>query len=195
MRRALIPALARLSVAAPLIAALAGPASAAERDYRLRPDESALRFSYAEDGTEKAGRFDRFDAVGGIDPDAPATARLTLTISVDSVRLEDAFRTQFVQGADWFDADAHPQAVYELDGLIRLRGDDYIAVGTLKIKGREKRVSAPLTLVFDGDAARATGDLSFNRRDFDVGGGPASLFVTVGETISVAFDLSAEAVD
>lgn len=184
---------AAVSAAAILFLAAVPEAVALEQTYRLRADQSALRFSYAEDGEPKNGRFARFNAVGRFDPDDLSRARLTLTIATASVDLNDAFRTTFVQGSDWFDSAAHPDAVYRLDGLIRLTGDQYIAVGSLRLKGVEKRLSSPLTLTFDGAAARAKGDLTFDRRDFNIGGGPAALFVDVGEKIQVAFDLKAEA--
>ncbi|MEO1330112.1 MAG: YceI family protein [Pseudomonadota bacterium] len=186
---------ARLAPCAALLAFLpALPAVAAESSYRLRVEDSALRFTYAEDGEPQNGGFDRFDATGRFDPEDLSKARLTLTISTESVSLPDAFREGFVQGSDWFDVKSHPDAVYDLDGLIKLSGDLYVAVGTLTIKGVEKRISAPVRLTFENGRAHARGDITFDRRDFNVGGGPASLFVEVGEKISVAFDLTAEPV-
>lgn len=179
----------RTALAAALLVAFTTPALA--DIWRVAPDESAIRFEYVEDGEPKSGRFLRFSGRGVFDPDYPDRAQLVLEIQMDSVQLEDAFRTDFVRGPVWFGADAHPIARYELEQLTAQGADAYFAVGRLTLKGRSQTLTTPLTIRFDEGPgrARALGRLSFDRYDFAIG--DDGLLVDIGRQITVDFNIVA----
>lgn len=178
-----------------LIALAVTPAAA--RDWAVDPARSEIVFDYAENGQPAKGRFAEIAGQGAFDPARPAEARLALTVAIGSIDLGDALETAFAQGRDWFDADGHPEAVFVLTELQELvpGGGAYKARGALTIKGVRREIAAPMTLTVEGDMARATGVLALNRRDFGVGVGLSDRLVTIGERITVRFDLTAAATE
>jgi polyisoprenoid-binding protein YceI len=70
-------------------------------------------------------------------------------------------------GADFFDQDTFPTAVFAAD--ILRNGDTLTADGTLTIKGAAVPVSLPFDLTINGDQAQMNGSLTLDRRDFTVG--------------------------
>lgn len=158
--------------------------------WRVAPGESAILFKYSENDEPKIGRFERFEGVGNFESRAPEEASLELTIEIDSIVLEDDFRTGFVKGAVWFDVESHPTATYVLERLEPTGSGGFQAYGALTIKGRTRAVSAPLTLEIGEGSARAVGRLEFDRFDFRVGDNGGFL-VDIGEQVAVEFDLVA----
>jgi len=69
----------------------------------------------------------------------------------------------------------------------------YRATGDVTIRGETRALTTPVRLAFEEGRARASGRLEIDRTDFGLGVGPVSALVTVGERVTVAFDLVAEA--
>ncbi len=180
------------AVAAALGALLAAaPAAAAPATWRIDPAASVVRFELTVNGAPREGRFADVSGVALFDPEDLSSARLTLDIDVGSLDLGDPLESGFALGADWFDAKNHPVARYRLARLGGREDDTFEALGDLAIKGTLKVIRTPVTVTFAGDAARATGSLTFDRRDFGVGVGPSALFVSVGAETSVSFEIVA----
>ncbi|MEM6420970.1 MAG: YceI family protein [Pseudomonadota bacterium] len=175
------------------IALVAVPATAAE--WSADPAASTLGFVYERAGGSAEGGFERFAGSGSFDPARPEEAVLRLAIETRSIELGSLLESAFATSAEWFDSGQHPEAVYELITLTPIDGDRYAAFGTLTIKGRSVDVHSEITLAVSGTAARASGALTVNRRDFGLGIGPVSAFVTIGDEVSVTFDLAATLMD
>ncbi|WP_175478870.1 YceI family protein [Rubrimonas cliftonensis] len=171
--------------------AAAGAAAAGPATWRIDPAASVVRFDLTVEGAPREGRFSEVSGSARFDPDDPSSARLTLDIDVSSLDLGDPLESGFAQGADWFDAKNHPVARYRLARLQEREGATFEALGDLTIKGTLKVVRTPVTVTFEGDAARATGSLTFDRREFGVGVGPSTLFVSIGAETSVSFEIIA----
>lgn len=181
-----------------LIAFAAGlgalPAGAA--DWAADPATSRMGFIYQRADAPAPGSFERFSGWGRFDPTRPNEAELRLEIETRSIALGSLLESAFATSAEWFDSGEHPVAVYELARLTPLSGDRYEALGTLTIKGRSQVVTSEIELeVTDGLRARASGSLMVNRRDFGLGVGPISAFVTIGDEVTVTFDLAATLMD
>lgn len=174
-----------------LLVGISAFSATAAAEWRVDPAESALTFSYEESGAPAAGTFRRFAAKASFDAAQPTEARLVLEIDVKSIDLSDDFRSTFVQAEEWFDTRHHPSARFELTKLTPVTEARYIAEGTLTIKGRSVTLSTPFDLKISDTAARAQGTLTFDRGDFEIGGGPGELFLSIGDQIAVSFDLSA----
>jgi len=67
----------------------------------------------------------------------------------------------------------------------------YVAVGFLRIKSVEMPVQVRLTLAVENDAAHATGTLEIDRRDFMLRDVVLESIVSVGEKVTIGFDLVA----
>ncbi|MEL6278029.1 MAG: YceI family protein [Pseudomonadota bacterium] len=160
-------------------------------DWRVDPVESKLIFNYSEDGARAVGGFSKFQAEANFDPDSPEAAKMRLVIDVDSVEMPDALRTGFVKGEDWFDVANHPQARFELTEMAPAAQLGMFTVeGVLTIKEVSKEISVPTLVVIDGARALARGEISFDRRDFNVDGEVP--FVSLGPEVTVVFSLVAQ---
>ena len=91
--------------------------------------------------------------------------QVTTTIAVGSMTLGSV--TDQAMGADFFNVDAFPTALFQAD--ISQAETGYVAEGTLTIKD----IAAPVTLPFDleivDDLATMSGSLELDRRAFSIG--------------------------
>ena len=159
--------------------------------WRLEPANSSMAFEYVENGEEKSGAFGAFEARGVFVPGMPEAARFTLEIDVTSIDLGNALYNSFVQGSEWFGADLHPTAYYRLNKLVPIGPDLYRSTGELILKDVKKTIEATVRLQILEGEAKSSGEVAFNRLDFGIGGGFTEMFVELGETVRVRFDLEA----
>ena len=175
------------------LALFAPQTQAAPMLWRVNAAQSVISFDYAANDIPASGAFTQVSGEGRFDPDNLAATRFELLIDVGSLDLGDPIESAFALSAEWFDAANHPVARYRLAALTALGDGRFEALGDLTIKGRLKVLRTPITLAISDDRATASGELAFDRRDFDVGAGPSSLFISVGNAVSVRFTLVAEA--
>ncbi|MBE3636943.1 cytochrome b/b6 domain-containing protein [Mangrovicoccus algicola] len=131
-------------------------------------EDGSLEITVHQFGSDVTGRFADWTAVISFDPEAgPGPAGdAVIRISVPSLTLGTV--TEQARGAEFFDASGFPEAVFEA-GLERLEDGSYLARGTLELKGRQVPVELPFTLAMQDGAARATGSVTLDRRDFGIG--------------------------
>ena len=132
-----------------------------------------------------------FKGEARFDPAALEQASLRFEIETASIDLDEPFATDFVKSIDWLFVEEYPVAIYELQRLERLEGDQFRATGLLTMRGRTHPVTGELTLNLGETAGKAVGKAGFNRKDFNVGVGFSTLFVEIGPLIGVSFDLKA----
>lgn len=117
-------------------------------------------------GNAVSGQFTDWVAAITFDETAPVQAGgVTATINIGSLELGAV--TSQAMGPDFFDQTRFPNAVFNAD-LIR-EGANYLADGTLSIKGISVPVVMPFTVTIDGDTATMTSALQLDRRDFTIG--------------------------
>lgn len=156
-RLTLICAGAAALAACSLLAPLAKPDLSAEasalRDgaYRLDGDHAALIFRIDHLGFSKyLGRFENFDASLDFDPDNPAAAGLEAVIDMASLDVANPEFAATLLGPAWFDAEAHPQAIFRSTAIEVTGETSGLLRGELTLKGQ----TAPVVLevVFNGGA-------------------------------------------
>ncbi|APE43831.1 cytochrome [Sulfitobacter alexandrii] len=144
----------------------AGPALAqVSSDWQVQEGEIAI--AVTQFGSVVEGSFADWTAAITFD-DTTVTGvagDVTTTISIPSLTLGSV--TQQAMGADFFDAETHPTAVFT--GNIRHASDGYEAVGTLEIKGNKVPLTMPFLLSLNGDIAEMRADITLDRRDFGIG--------------------------
>ena len=131
--------------------------------------EGTLGLSVQQFGKPVKGQFADWTAAIQFtdDPSQPRNGRVEVQVAIASLTLGSV--TAQAMGADFFDAAAHPVAVFRADIL---RGDApgaYVARGRLALKGVEVPLELPFTLVMDGDVARMTVQVVLDRRAFGIG--------------------------
>ncbi len=162
---------AAASAEAPAAVAASDPEAAADPTlWRPIAEESAIAFSGENSGAAFEGAFKAWSAEIRFDPDALDQASARVTVDVASARTGDAQIDATLPEKDWFDAGAHPQAVFEADRFTRAEGENaYRAEGRLTLRGETKPVALPFTVRIDGDRAEMSGATTLNRLDWGVG--------------------------
>lgn len=189
-----LPALAALSVWAGIVAA--GVAFAPPKPaVSSAPGTAAtvgnwtvtagtLGFSVKQMQAVVSGKFSGWTADIAYD-DRAKTGTVTVTIPLSGMTVGSV--TQQVAAPEFFDATAHPVAVFS--GAIAETTGQLAATGTLTLRGKIVPVTLPFTLTLDGSTARMTGKAVLDRRDFGIGASyPDETTVGFGVTVDVALD-------
>lgn len=129
--------------------------------------EGVIAITVVQFGSEVSGSFADWTAAITFDETIPTgkVGDVIATTNVTSLTLGSV--TQQALGADFFDADTHPTAVFMAD--IHHAVDGFEAVGTLTIKENSVPLALPFGLAVTGDQAEMRADLTLDRRDFGIG--------------------------
>ncbi len=181
------PALA-LAFAVAAAPAWAAPAPA----WTVDKAASKVAFSSSFDGAAFSGSFRRWDAVIRFDPANLAGSSVTATFDMASAVTGEATRDQSLLEPDWFSARAFPKASFTASSFKALGGGKYQAIGTLTIRGVNKPLTLPFSLVITGDTAKMTSSVGLNRLAFGVGQGDWKTTEVVPGTVTVNISLTAK---
>lgn len=182
-----------IRTAAAALALVAGAASA--ETWTLARGDSRIAFAYLENGLPIEGEFTRFDGRAEFAAPDLSDARVTVVVETASVSFGDPLRDHFARSVDWFDAENHPEARFELARLVPLPDGRHSAEGVLEIRGVRRDVDAVLEVRRSGDALSASGELAFPRSDFGVGIGFSALIADIGDVVTVRFLLVGDRVE
>ncbi|MET0273334.1 MAG: YceI family protein [Phenylobacterium sp.] len=172
----------------PVVAPPAGPAPLAR--WRVQPG-STIAFTTAWSGQEVQGRFEKWHAGIVFSPDDLAGSGVTAVIDVGSANTGDKQRDEVLPSGDWFDAAAHPQAVFTAKGFEKTGADRYVARGTLELKGVKKPLTLPFRMTLDGDVAKVSGTASLDRTAYGVGQGEFAATDDIPGKVGVRVELTA----
>jgi polyisoprenoid-binding protein YceI len=150
---------------------------------------SRLEFTGVQAGAPFKGVFHQITAAVDFDPAALASARIEVTIDMNSVDSGDKDRDGTMRGADIFDVAHFPTAHYVTRSVTRTAAG-FSAVGALTLHGVTKDV--PIEFKFAPGAAGATlnGTAELKRLDFGVGRGDWKNTDWVADAVKVAFSLN-----
>ena len=181
--RLLLPALALLALpACNTLAAIASPEANAERAalrtgaYTLDNSHTAVTFKIDHLGfSNYVGRFEQIEASLDFDAADPSAAKLEAIVEIGSLDVANDDFAETLIGPAWFDAPAHPQAIFRSTGITITGETSGTVTGDFTLKGVTKPVTLDVTFNGgDNDALRggyaigfsATG--SFKRSDFGI---------------------------
>ena len=158
--------------------------AAVESDWSVT--DGTVEITVKQLGNDVTGSFDDWVSAIRFDETADTNAgSVETTINIASLSLGSV--TSQAMGHDFFDQGQFPNAVFAA-ALIR-EGNDYVADGTLSIKGITVPVSLPFAVSVDGNSATMTGAIQLDRRDFTIGESmvdEGNLGFTVNVQISLA---------
>jgi polyisoprenoid-binding protein YceI len=175
-------------VLAPLLlasAAQAQPAPAA----KLLPAQSEVTFQLKQSGVPVDGRFKKFDAQLALDPKAPQTGSVTVSIDTASATVGFAETDAELPRAPWFDAAKFPRAVFQSSAIAALGGGRFQARGKLELKGIARELVVPVTIVQSGAQSIASGEFVVKRLDFKIGENEWTDVSLVANDVRVRFKL------
>ncbi|MEM9724043.1 MAG: YceI family protein [Pseudomonadota bacterium] len=191
------PVADQVAVAAPMAApedrAAPTPRAQGAPLWTVDTDGSQIGFTGTHLGSEFTGVFERWRADIRFDPNDLAGSEVRVAIETGSARTGDVQYDGALPETDWFDATAHPEAVFVSHSFSPADGDDadYVASGELTIKGLAHPVQLPFTLEIDGDAAVMRGALTLDRLALGLGLAADATAAWVGQEVMVALEVSA----
>ncbi len=177
-----------ISIAA--IALLMAPASAAQR-WKVDTAKSKLGFTVSWGGQPFNGAFRSWKSDIDFDPADLAHSHAEITIDLGSETSGDAETDGGIKSADGFAVSQFPNAVFRTTGFTHKSGNDYVAAGTLSIKGVSRNIALPFTLTLSGNSAHVVGHAQVMRTDFNVGTGEWAKPDPVAHAVTVNVDLTA----
>lgn len=145
-----------------------------EGNYHLDTEHARVLFKVDHLGISSyVGRFNTADASLQYSAEAPEASRLTATVTMASLDVNDAdFASQLV-GCDWLCAERYPQAVFETTAEAEVQGERLVFPGQLRFRGVTQAAQMAVN-VRGGVNNRLTGrytigfdaELAFKRSDF-----------------------------
>ncbi|AJA08719.1 YcfA-like protein [Sphingopyxis fribergensis] len=150
-----------------------------------------LGFTARWNGEAVDGRFDRWRAAIRFSPDELAKSTIRVTVDLASADTGDGQRDDSLKSSDFFDAGAHPSAVFTARDIRHLGGEKYEARGTLDLRGASNPARIRFTLRIDGDRARVAGTARIDRTAFGVGQGEWAATDAIAAGVDIAFSFTA----
>ena len=98
-----------------------------------------------------------------------AEAQVDVRIDLSAATTGDRTVNASLPGADWFDVKTTPTARFQSRSITQVKPGQYVAKGTLTLRGVSVPVSLPFTLAIAGDTATMTGQTVLDRRPFRIG--------------------------
>lgn len=152
-------------------------------------ESGSLALSVQQMGSAVAGSFATWTADITFDETPTDGRNGAVTVKIDTTSLSLGSVSDQAKSADFFDVANHPGATFT--ATIRPDGTNYIAEGTLDLRGQVRPLSLPFTLTITGDTAVMKGETTIDRRDYNMGAsfGDES---QVGFSVLVTVELTAK---
>jgi polyisoprenoid-binding protein YceI len=156
---------------------------------KLVAAQSEIRFQIKQSGVPVEGKFARFDAQLALDPKAPQTGSVTMSIDSASATVGFAESDAELPGAKWFNVAKFPRATFQSSAIKGLGGGRFEAAGKLALKGATQDLVVPVTITQAGGVSTATGEFVVKRLDFRIGEGEWADLSLVANDVRVRFKL------
>jgi polyisoprenoid-binding protein YceI len=159
---------------------------------RLTPSgKNTLTFISKQMGVPIDGRFKQFSAQLHFDPAHLKQSVANLDIDISSIDAGSEEANNEVKGKDWFDTEHFPKATFHSTEIIDLGDKHYQLNGTLTIKGKTKKITAPFTFKQNGPYGTFDGTLTINRTDYTIGAGAWADTSVVDNKVDIHFHFTA----
>lgn len=107
--------------------------------------------------------------------------------------------TAHLKSDDFFSADKHPKAIFEITSLDKQddgKGNNYKVNGNLTIKGITKNISFPAKINVNNGTVTANADFNLDRTEWDIRYGSGKFFENIGDKainddFNIKFDITA----
>jgi polyisoprenoid-binding protein YceI len=177
-----------------LLAIVAVCASALAADeYKIDPNHSSVNFAVTHMMVSTVnGRFNTFEGKILFDDKDVSKSSVSVTIKATSVNTDNTSRDTDLRSAGFFDVEKFSDITFQSKSVEK-KGNDYVAHGTLTIKGVAKDVDLPFELKGPADAGKmgkvmgAHASLTVNRQDYGVSKAPGM----VGNEVKIELNVEA----
>lgn len=152
------------SLVEPLAAPAPAPVMASAGNWAV--DGGTVSFVVAQMGTDVSGSFAGWQADIQFD-ETTRSGRVAVVIDTASLTLGSV--TKQAKEPEFFDVAAHPTAVFEATIAPGAGDNDYVAAGTLTLRGVVLPLDLPFSMTIDGARATMTGEAVIDRRVYGMG--------------------------
>jgi polyisoprenoid-binding protein YceI len=153
------------------------------------PAQSEIAFQVKQSGVPIDGRFRVFDAQVALDPKAPQTGNVMLSIDTASATVGFAESDAELPRPAWFNAQKFPRAVFQSSAIKAIGPGRLQVAGKLTIKGTSQDVLVPVTMAQTGALSTASGEFVVKRLDFKIGENEWADLSLVANDVRVRFKL------
>jgi polyisoprenoid-binding protein YceI len=167
------------------------PAMAAH--WKVDTAKSKLGFTVQWSNEPFSAHFDNWKADIEFDPANLAASHADVTIAIGSEASDAADLDGGLKGAQGFAAGQFPTAHFVTRSFSHKSGNQYVADGTLTLKGITKDVTLPFSLTINGKQAHMVGTAHLLRTDYGIGQGQWAAPTPVSHDVTVNIDITATA--
>ena len=132
--------------------------------------KSAVTYQIKNMGFNTEGKFGEVKADINFDKAHPEAGSITAAVDVNSINSDNDMRDNHLKGEDYFDAARYPQITMKSVSIKPAKGNTYLGVFALTIKGKTKDVTMPFTFAEAGNTGTFNGSFTLKRTDFGIGG-------------------------
>lgn len=175
------------------------PAAHAQDVYTIDPVHSSVGFKVKHMMvSDVRGSFASFSGAVNLDPKSIEASSVEVTIETASISTHNEKRDGHLKSPDFFDAEKFPTITFKSKKITK-KGDGWVAVGDLTMRGVTKEIELPFTLSGPVSAGPASiigvsAAMELNRQDFgiswnktlDAGG------VVVSDKVKIEIELEAK---
>jgi polyisoprenoid-binding protein YceI len=179
----------RIALVLALVTCTATPAHAAR--WNVDYAKSKLGFTVLWSNEAFSASFRTWKADIDFDPSAPHLAHAMVTIDLASEASDEQDFDDGLKGAQGFEVTRFPVARFVTTAFAHEIGTEYVATGTLSLKGVTRQVVLPFSLTINGNTAHMKGTARVIRTDYGVGLGTWSAPAPVAHDVTVTIDLTA----
>lgn len=167
----------------------ATPASAAH--WNVDAAHSKLGFTVIWAKQPFTAAFNSWKANIDFDPANLAASKVDVTIAIGSETSEETDFDASVKGDIGFAAAQFPTAHFVTKSFTHKSSGDYVAQGSLTLKGVTQPITLPFTLTINGKTAHMVGSAVVMRNLFNVGTGQWAAADPVAHEVKVNIDITA----
>lgn len=194
-----------LAAIAVLVVGTLAPGVAQAGEWSVDGPHTEINFSIKHFFTPVTGSFSDFDIDLNYDPEHPAKSSVTVRIGVASIDTGNERRDGHLRSGDWFETDKHPDMTFESTSVAKISDSEFVAHGSLTIKGESHEIELPITLLgvkeipeemqamFGGTKVVSSfrASTAIDRGDYGVGVGNWAATLVVGGEVSIEILLEA----
>lgn len=167
-----------------LIAAIASLPAVAEECHPVDASQGSVLYEVKQAGSPFRGKFRRFG--GDVCLSGERVTRIDVWLDPASIDSGLPEIDAALKDKEFFSVEQHPRVTYS-SRSVEARGNAQLAHGTLQMKGKRRNLDVRFTLQREGGRAVASGTLTLNRLDYDIGTGEWSNTDWLSREVKVEF--------
>ncbi len=176
---------------AALFALAAAPALAQAPSWTVDKARSTVGFSGKHAGVDFNGKFGQWDAVIQFDPADLAHSSAKVTFQTATAKTGNEMEDEALGQEEWLNPAKFPTATFASTEISSAGGGNYVAKGTITLKGKSLPASLAFTLTISGGSATLKGTSTVDRLAYDIGTQSDGNGTFVSKDIAITVDLAA----